>query len=378
MHDHLDRLRAIGPVAWDDDLQAWVATDYEVVVEWMRDSQRFTVDDPRFSTGQVLGPSMLSLDGEEHRRHRAPFAGGFGASNLRGQLGQQVRQLAYERVERLAASTTNHVDVRSEIAGPFAADVMRVALGLQDVTSDELLGWYHDIVGEVTAISSGEQATGRHVDAVTALAHAVERSLGNPDSLLVGPSNALSLAEVVSNTAVCMFGGIETAEGMIVNLFAHVLHTPSPHDLLDDVARLGPAIDESLRLEPSVTRLDRFATEDVVVSGRNGYVAEINKGDMVVLSIAGANRDPTVFAHPHRYVPDRENARDHVTFAQGPHACIAMHLSRFEAISIAEMAGRLLPNLRLAERSRGTEPTGTVFRKWNELFVEWDQRSDKR
>ena len=37
----------------------------------------FTVDDPRFSTAQVVGPSMLSLDGDEHRRHRDPFAEAF-------------------------------------------------------------------------------------------------------------------------------------------------------------------------------------------------------------------------------------------------------------------------------------------------------------
>jgi hypothetical protein len=32
---------------------------------------------PRFSTGQVVGPSMLTLDGDAHKRHRAPFAGPF-------------------------------------------------------------------------------------------------------------------------------------------------------------------------------------------------------------------------------------------------------------------------------------------------------------
>ena len=40
----------------------------------MRDAATFTVDDPRFTTAQVVGPSMLSLDGETHRRHRDPFA----------------------------------------------------------------------------------------------------------------------------------------------------------------------------------------------------------------------------------------------------------------------------------------------------------------
>ena len=46
-------------------------------VEVMRDPQRFTVDDPRFSTAQVIGPSMLSTDGERHDRHRSPFTDRF-------------------------------------------------------------------------------------------------------------------------------------------------------------------------------------------------------------------------------------------------------------------------------------------------------------
>ena len=40
----------------------------------MRDAETFTVDDPRFSTGRVVGPSMLTRDGDEHARHRDPFA----------------------------------------------------------------------------------------------------------------------------------------------------------------------------------------------------------------------------------------------------------------------------------------------------------------
>ena len=39
----------------------------------MRDAGAFTVQDPRFTTARVVGPSMLSLDGPEHDRHRAPF-----------------------------------------------------------------------------------------------------------------------------------------------------------------------------------------------------------------------------------------------------------------------------------------------------------------
>ena len=58
----------------------------------MRDSAAFTVDDPRFSTGQVVGPSMLTLDGAEHVRHRDPFARPFRLDAVRKRLRRSSRR----------------------------------------------------------------------------------------------------------------------------------------------------------------------------------------------------------------------------------------------------------------------------------------------
>ena len=68
-HPVLARLREHEPVSWIESLDGWLVTRYDLVLAAMRDPDTFTVDDPRFSTGQVIGPSMLSLDGE---RARAP------------------------------------------------------------------------------------------------------------------------------------------------------------------------------------------------------------------------------------------------------------------------------------------------------------------
>src|SRR6476619_6440577 len=73
-HQALARLREREPVTWVPALEAWFVTRRDLVLEVMRDEETYTVDDPRFSTAQVVGPSMLSLDGEEHGRHREPFA----------------------------------------------------------------------------------------------------------------------------------------------------------------------------------------------------------------------------------------------------------------------------------------------------------------
>ena len=82
-HALLARLREREPVSWLPVLDGWLVNRRDLAMQVMRDPETFTVDDPRFSTGQVVGSSMLTLDGEEHRRHREPFARPFRLAPVR-------------------------------------------------------------------------------------------------------------------------------------------------------------------------------------------------------------------------------------------------------------------------------------------------------
>jgi cytochrome P450 len=128
---------------------------------------------------------------------------------------------------------------------------------------------------------------------------------------------------------------------------------------------LEDAVEESLRLEPAAAIVDRYATADVEIAG-----AAIGRGELVRVSIAGANRDPEVFEDPDRFDVRRSNARRHVAFAHGPHACIGMHLARLEAHTALQRLLSRLPALRLDPASP-TSPRGLVFRKPPELRVLW-------
>jgi cytochrome P450 len=171
---------------------------------------------------------------------------------------------------------------------------------------------------------------------------------------------------VVSNAAVLMFGGIETTEGMIANALLHLLREPGALELVEaDRGLLRNAVEESLRLEPAAAVIDRYATRDTPLGG-----ASIGAGELVRISIAGANRDPSFFAHPDRFDVRREEARHHVAFAHGPHVCIGMHLARLEAhTAIARVLDRL-PLLRL-DPDQPSSVRGLVFRKPLSLHVLW-------
>jgi hypothetical protein len=372
-HALLARLREREPVSWLPALDGWLITRRDLAMQVMRDPKTFTVDDPRFSTGQVVGSSMLTLDGEEHRRHREPFARPFRLAPVRARFTELVAQ----ETERLidAIEPAGRAELRASLTGPLAVAVVANALGLEDADAGAVIGWYERIVAAVTDITAGLPlpATGREAyeDLSAAISPALDREPAA--SLLAAAASeagGLERERVISNAAVMLFGGIETTDGMIANAVLHLLSHPDQLTLVKADARLMPnAIEESLRLEPAAAVVDRYATADVELAA-----APIRRGELVRISIAGANRDPAVFPDPDRFDVRRDNAHRHVAFAHGPHVCIGMHLARLEAHTAVERLLRRLPAMRL-DPARPAEPRGLVFRKPPELHVFWTPES---
>src|SRR3954469_2135542 len=143
-HPVLRRLRRTEPVSWIPSLDAWLVTSRDLVLQAMRDAETFTVDDPRFSTAQVVGPSMLSTDGREHDRHREPFAAPFRLGPVRERFTEII---AEEVASRIAAmQRAGAADLRTEFTGPVAVRVVIEALGLGQTEPAVALGWYDAIV----------------------------------------------------------------------------------------------------------------------------------------------------------------------------------------------------------------------------------------
>jgi cytochrome P450 len=188
-------------------------------------------------------------------------------------------------------------------------------------------------------------------------------------SLLAAAAGAggLRSGEVVSNAAVLMFGGIETTEGMICNAVLHLLGDPAQlRAVIADERLVAGAVEESLRLEPAAAVVDRYATADILLGA-----APIRRGDLVTVSLSGAGRDPAFFPDPDRFDVRRENARQNLAFAHGPHFCLGAHLARAEARAAILALLRSLPALRL-DPAHPAAPRGVVFRKPPALHVLWD------
>jgi cytochrome P450 len=366
-HPLLAELRAAEPVSWLPALGAWVVTSRALALQVMRDAATFTVDDPRFSTGQVVGQSMLTRDGAEHGRHRDPFARAFRLAAVQERFAAFVGSETDRLLDRIEAGP--EAELRRSLAGPLAVAVVAYALGLEDADVASVLRWYDAMVEAVTVVAAGDELPARGSAAFAALRETIEPMLDREpsESLLAaaaGESAALERAEVVSNAAVLMFGGIETTEGMIANAILHLLSHPAAlHQIRRDPGLLANAVEESLRLEPAAAVIDRYATCNVTLVG-----ASIRERELVTISLAGANRDPEAFPDPDRFDITRDNARLHLAFAQGPHVCIGMHLARLEAHTVLVRLLDRFPGLRL-DPAHVSAPRGLVFRKPPALHV---------
>ena len=377
LHPTLTRLRANEPVSWLPALGGWLVTDHRTAIEILRDPDRFTVDDDRFTTGRVVGPSMLSTDGAQHRAHRGPFEPMF----RRAPVGDFADTIGTTATALVDGFKPNHeAELRTAFAAPLATSVIASFLGFHDHCAttadtarvdDRLLSAYRTIVDTVVGLGTGTADSDDAADAMIHIEDLVERAVrsGGPLARLTDDHGGISREQLRSNVAVILFGAIETCEGMTANAIGHILADGAVIGRLRagtvDVHRV---VNESLRLEPAAAVVDRYATTDIDL-GPNG-AASIAAGDLVEVSLAGANRDPTVFPDPDRFDPDRAGVGQHLAFARGPHVCLGLHLAKLQTAVALETLVRELPTIEFDEE-RSVAPRGHIFRKPERVSATW-------
>lgn len=152
----------------------------------------------------------------------------------------------------------------------------------------------------------------------------------------------LTEEEIVSTCNLLLIAGHETTVNLIGNAVLAMLRNPGQWAALGADADRAPGIvEETLRYDPPVQLAGRIALADMVIGG-----VEVPAGDVMMLLLAGANRDPAEYDRPDVFDPDRKNLR-HLGFGRGAHYCLGAPLARLEAgVALAAVAARF-PNARL-------------------------------
>jgi len=303
--------------------------------------------------------SMITAEGEVHRRRRAPFSRLF-ASRAVSEMRQSIRRTAdhlisewYERGE---------VDYFAEFAAPMPARIISDLLGLPR----EEIPAFTAVVYEVTKIFSFglkpeeitgiETAVGRLRDYVDKAIQERRRSPREDflSAFLAAANEAgeLSPEEMIYQIVPLIFGGADTTRVAAAMQLALLLqHRDQWNEVCRNFTLIPGAVAEAMRFEPSGAGTARVAREDIEVEG-----GVIPAGQLIVLSMMSAMRDEAAYRDPDKFdILRTDQPRLHPIFGFGIHRCLGEALARAELEESLSAIAAKIPQVQLdvAPKIRG-------------------------
>ena len=281
-----------------------------------------------------------------------------------------MRRLA-RLAPRIEAIVTEQLDAMAEVDGPV--DLWRsFALPIPSLTICELLGVSYEDRADFQRLSTarfdlfgGANASlGAMSESLGYLSEIVRKQRAEPGDGLLGMlirehGDEIDDQELAGLADGVLTGGLETTASMLA-LGAVVLayDAEAARGALGDAEQVNGFVEELLRYLTVVqVAFPRFATEDMDVAGTH-----IARGDIVIVSLSGANRDAALGPDLERFDPSRPPA-PHLAFGYGIHRCVGAELARMELRTAYPALLRRFPDLRLA-----VEPEQLSYRKTSIVY----------
>ncbi len=371
------RMRREQPIAWVPETERlWITT-------WDLCSEAGAADEVFGPTRDVHElvyglPNVMAMTGEEHRQARAPLDARFRPRAVNDYVETLLRPTAARYVdavrERGSAELTG--DVLELISSRAVGDV----LGLDDVSDDTLLRWFHGLAAYLVDLGRGDPAIAEHAAVVKAelreyLTARIDELDGRPDGstidrmvhLGVPDGQSRSVDDIIGTMGTMIVGGFQEPAHAVANALLGVLGRPEQAAALaaDPPELSAAAVHEGLRWIPPFSMTEKLTTADVVIGG-----VLVPAQTEVALVIGSANRDETHFERPDVFDLDRPRTTN-MAFGFGKHFCVGHHVARQIAqVSVEELFTRL-PGLRL-DPDREAEVHGWAVRGAKPLPVVWD------
>jgi cytochrome P450 len=308
----------------------WLATGSEEVRAALADPTSFSNDiRPLVGTGAEkpeYGIGGLGFtDPPDHTRLRRILTPEFTVRRL-----ERLRPRIVDIVQR-------QLDV-VEAAGPVADLVETFAFPIPFQVICELLGLPVEDREEFQRIGLARfDLTGGGVGAFTAasvsrdfLLAATRKQRETPGDGLIG-AIITELGDDIDDITLSgladgvFLGGFETTANMLALGTLVMLDSPEGREAMLDAERTADVVEELLRyLSVVQVAFPRFARQDMELFGR-----QVSAGDVVLVSLSGANRDSRLGPGVEKFDPTRENV-SHVAFGHGFHRCVGAELARME------------------------------------------------
>ncbi|MCB1335208.1 MAG: cytochrome P450 [Roseivivax sp.] len=350
-----DRMRALGDLVFWQDYAMPCAVSHRAVHALLRD-RRFGRECPPELAPPVpphLAPfyaieahSMLELEPPRHTRLRGLVLRAFTSRRIAA-LAPEIAALSHALIHAFPAGP---FDLLPAFAERIPVIVIARLLGVPETMADQLLAWSHAMVAiyQARRDRAVEDAAARAAaDFAGFMRGYVEQRRRAPgDDLithLIAAEEAgerLSTDELITTCILLLNAGHEATVHAIGNGVATLL----PRGVQVDAENAETAAEEILRFDPPLHMFTRYAYEDIHAFGH-----DFRRGDQVALMLAAANRDPAVWAEPHRFDPDRPITQN-ASFGGGLHFCVGAPLARLEMTVALPILFARCPGLRLAGR----------------------------
>lgn len=388
-YPYFARFRKKAPIFYAPKIDFWVVSRYDDIMRIVKDPQTFSnarVQEPlypitshaleEFKKGVRVTPTTSTADQPLHQRTRKHAARAFSAKRV-AEMEVRIREVANGLIDEMISS--GRADLVESFAFPLPAYVVFGLIGYPEEDAEMLKEWCSDRL-KITWGKPLPEEQMRTVEKMTSFFDYIEnfvhrrasdlRDDYTSDLLRIRAEDEtnLSLEEVVSIDYSLSFAGHETTTNLILNGLRQLLSPPGLWDeLREDPSLIPNAVEEVLRRDTSVISWRRSTTKEVEIAG-----VEIPEGERLMLLLASANRDESVFENPDEFDVRRENAAKHMAFSHGIHFCLGAPLARLEARIALELLTRRLPDLRLSPPDQSFEfDPNMSFRGPKELWAEW-------
>lgn len=378
------RLRQGSPLVWDADFcgGAWLVHRHSDVQAALRDpdlsvrrvggwvAQAGAAPSPRLQAFKgLMARTLVFLDRPRHTRLRRVVNAAFSAKaleSLHGTIEKRVTQIHLGLEDKLRHGPADLVD---EVCRPLPALVMMDVLGLQQLPLSVFQAWSEQLARFIGQATPDLPLLMDTQDALLDMAD----FLGNSAKLQEGGlawrllhDEQLSLQgrrERLAQSCMLLFAGYETSRHLLSSLFQTLLgDSVKLQDLLSNPQQIPAAIKEVLRYDSPIQYTARRLMQDQHWHGQH-----LRKGQLLLLLLGAANRDPEVFANPDELDFSRDNQSE-LSMGHGIHHCLGAGLVQLEAKLVLEQFLPLLPRLQLAQGERIQLP---AYRGWNRLPVQY-------
>jgi cytochrome P450 len=349
------RLRRDDPVHYSPQAGCHVAVRHAEVRSGLADPV-FRANFLLRRSRQVFGDNLLDLDGEEHRRLRHLIAPLFGPRAIKRYMAEIVGPLVESSVAALPAGEP--VDVVEEFAAMIPYGLMCRLMGVPGTEVEWLYRRMRPIVGVLDyppavtdqALAARDEIREFMRD-LADRATACEPSDGGLVARLAARNVDESPVDLLSTLLLILLAGTETSISGISNImYALAAHDPRMDSVRRGEEAAGRVVRESLRWEPPLHSVLRFADDDVELGG-----LRLGRHQPVLFSLGSANRDESVFPDPDTWDPGRDTRAMLMTFGSGPHACPGMGLAEEEFRFIVQQLSRSFGTIEFAGSPPGME-----------------------